>query len=101
VWINCQLRKKFEITVMNGRFLLLSWGFIKAVQRDRIDNGQTFIGVAKVVGIVVAAVAAFFLLVSAVQQCSIAVLYTASSVLADAADCCCCEKVSASATGNA
>jgi hypothetical protein len=52
---------------MNGRFLLLSWGFIKAVEQDRRDNAQTFIGVAKVVGVVVAAVAAFFLLVSHTQ----------------------------------
>jgi hypothetical protein len=64
VYKNCQWRKKFEITIMNGRFLLLSWGFIKAVEQDRRDNNQTFIGVAKVVGVVVAAVGAFFLLVS-------------------------------------
>jgi hypothetical protein len=61
---NCQWRKKFEITVMNLRFLLLSWGFIKAVGQDRRDHDQTFIGVAKVVGVVVAAVGAFYLLVS-------------------------------------
>jgi hypothetical protein len=62
---NCQWRKKFEITIMNGRFLLLSWGFIKAVEQDRSDNDQTFIGVAWVALVIGAVMVTLFVLVSA------------------------------------
>jgi len=43
-FVTCQFRKKIEITIMNMRLMLISYGFAKALELDREEQGEPYIG---------------------------------------------------------